>query len=113
METKTNKEGNAMQYQQDRTLERNSPKSERVYRNYIAGRWIDAADGRRLAIPDPSDGSHLADIARGGSEDIDRAVQAARAALAGEWGRLSATERGRILHRIGEGVLNNIDLLTE
>ena len=52
METKTNKEGNAMQYQQDRTLERNSPKSERVYRNYIAGRWIDAADGRRLAIPD-------------------------------------------------------------
>lgn len=99
--------------QQDQILERNPSKSARVYRNYIAGRWVDAADGRRLAIPDPSDGSHLADIARGSSEDIDSAVQAARAALAGEWGRLSATERGRILHRIGEGVLKNIDLLTE
>ena len=39
--------------------------------------------------------------------------QAARAALAGDWGRMSATERGRILHRIGEGVLKNIDLLAE
>ena len=70
--------------QQDQILERNPSKSARVYRNYIAGRWVDAADGRRLAIPDPSDGSHLADIARGSSEDIDSAVQAARAALAGE-----------------------------
>src|SRR5689334_19135440 len=99
--------------QQDQTLQRNPSKSARVYRNFIAGRWVDAADGRRLAIPDPSDGSHLADIARGGGEDIDRAVEAARAALAGDWGRLSATERGRILHRIGEGVLDNIDLLAE
>ena len=88
-------------------------KSERTYRNYIAGRWVDAADGRRLEILDPSDGSHLADIARGGSEDVERAVQAARAALAGDWGRMSATDRGRILHRIGEGVLKNIDLLAE
>ena len=88
-------------------------KSERTYRNYIAGRWVDAADGRRLEILDPSDGSHLADIARSGSEDVERAVQAARAALAGDWGRMSATDRGRILHRIGEGVLKNIDLLAE
>ena len=96
-----------------RTLERILSKSERTYRNYIAGRWVDAADGRRLEILDPSDGSHLADIARGGSEDVGRAVKAARAALAGDWGRLSATDRGRILHRIGEGVLKNIDLLAE
>ena len=99
--------------QQDQTLERILSKSERTYRNYIAGRWIDAADGRRLEILDPSDGSHLADIARSGSEDVERAVKAARAALAGDWGRMSATDRGRILHRIGEGVLKNIDLLAE
>src|SRR5689334_5579750 len=114
METKTKFGGNVLyDGQQDQTLERNLSKSERIYRNYIAGRWIDAADGRRLEILDPSDGSHLADIARSGSEDIERAVQAARAALAGDWGRLSATDRGRILHRVGEGVLNNIDLLAE
>src|SRR5437867_7966775 len=99
--------------QQDQTPERILSKSERVYRNYIAGRWVDAADGRRLEILDPSDGSHLADITRSGSEDVERAVQAARAAMAGDWGRMSATDRGRILHRIGEGVLKNVSLLAE
>ena len=87
--------------QQDQTLERIVSKSERTYRNYIAGRWVDAADGRRLEILDPSDGSHLADIARSGSEDIERAVQAARTALAGDWGRMSATDRGRTGKRSG------------
>ena len=55
----------------------------------------------------------ICDIARSGNEDVERAVGAARAALAGDWGRMSATDRGRILHRIGEGVLKNIDLLAE
>jgi aldehyde dehydrogenase (NAD+) len=94
---------------QDQPLERILSKSERIYCNHIAGRWIDA-DGRRLEILDPSDGSHLADI-RAAAHDV-RAVEAARAALAGDWDACQ-TDRGRIPHRIGEGVLKNVSLLAE
>ena len=69
--------------QQTKTLERIV--SKRTYRNYIAGDGSMAADGRRLDILDPSDGFASCRIARSGSEDVDRAVKAARAALAGDW----------------------------
>lgn len=50
----------------------------------VGGRWTAGADGRTLALVDPSDGSELAHIARGGAADIDVAVRAAQAALDGE-----------------------------
>lgn len=79
----------------------------------IAGNWVPCASGERLALFNPSDGSTLCEIARGGAEDIDRAVIAARAAFTGSWGRATAVERGRVLHRIGELVLENIDTLAQ
>ncbi|TQI73450.1 aldehyde dehydrogenase (NAD+) [Bosea sp. AK1] len=85
----------------------------KTYRNFIANEWCDAVDGEHIAVRNPSTGEELARLARGRREDVDLAVRAARQALAGEWGRLTATERGRILTRIGAGVLKNIDLLTE
>jgi aldehyde dehydrogenase (NAD+) len=81
----------------------------------IGGRWRAADAGTTLSLEDPSDGSVLAPIARGGAADIDAAVAAARAALddggAGSWGRLAAFERGRILAAIGRKVLENVELL--
>jgi len=64
---------------------------------YIGGTWRDADGGQTLVLENPSDGSVLARIARGGARDVDAAVAAARAALEGPWGRLSAAERGRLL----------------
>jgi aldehyde dehydrogenase (NAD+) len=78
---------------------------------FIAGQWRRAARGQTLPLVNPSDGSALADIARGDASDIDAAVQAAQAALDGEWGALTATERGRVLHRIGQAVLAQADEL--
>ncbi|MEQ3711320.1 MAG: aldehyde dehydrogenase family protein [Tateyamaria sp.] len=66
-----------------------------------------------LTLVNPSDGSPLADIAAGQSGDIDEAVHAAQSALDGEWGRMSATERGRILTDIGRAVLERVDELAE
>ncbi|WP_108839089.1 aldehyde dehydrogenase family protein [Tateyamaria sp. Alg231-49] len=66
-----------------------------------------------LTLVNPSDGSPLADIAAGQSGDIDDAVCAAQSALDGEWGRMSATERGRILTDIGRAVLERVDELAE
>ena len=70
----------------------------------IDGSWVPAADGRTLPVVNPSDGETFAALARGGAADIDRAVKAAHAALAGAWGRLTATERGRLLLRLAQAV---------
>jgi aldehyde dehydrogenase (NAD+) len=81
----------------------------------IGGHWQASASGETLALENPSDGSDLARIARGGAADVDAAVAAARAALdsgqAHAWGRLSALERGRVLLAIGRKVLDNLEML--
>ncbi len=75
----------------------------------IGGTWQPAQSGQTLPLVDPSDGSDLCQIARAGPADIDAAVQAAEAALSGGWGRMTALERGRILTRIGQLVLERVD----
>jgi len=79
----------------------------------IGGVWRAAASGETLALTDPSDGTELARIARGTAADIDAAVTAAQGALDGEWGRLTAAERGRIMGAIGRKVLDNVELLAQ
>ena len=80
-------------------------------RLFIAGEWREAAGRESLALENPSDGADLARIARGGAADIDRAVGAAREALAGAWGAMSAAERGRVLAAMGRLVLERADEL--
>lgn len=75
----------------------------------IGGDWRGAASGETLTLVNPSDGSDICRIARGGAADIDAAVTAAQAARDGDWGRMSALERGRILTRIGQKVLDRVD----
>lgn len=70
-------------------------------RLFIAGEWREAESRETLPLENPSDGSVLARIARGGAKDVDRAVAAAREALEGPWGRLTGVERGRILTAMG------------
>lgn len=76
---------------------------------FIGGRWVTPAGGDYLDIENPSDGTILGRIARGTRADIDAAVVAARTALRGQWGRTPAAERGRILTRIGQKVLERAD----
>ena len=77
----------------------------------IGGAW--SAVPEKLTLTDPSDGQTLAQIARGKAEHVDAAVQAAHAARESDWGRMTATERGRILAGIGERVLTRVDQLAE
>ncbi len=78
----------------------------------IGGAWRSAASGATLMLENPSDASILAPIARGAAADVNAAVGAARAALdGGEWGRLAAAERGRVLARIGLAVAAQADEL--
>ena len=78
---------------------------------YVGGHWRACASGETLPLFDPSDGTLLAQIARGAAADIDAAVAAAQAALDGDWGRLTATERGRVLLRMSAKVLEQADEL--
>jgi aldehyde dehydrogenase (NAD+) len=78
---------------------------------FIAGRWQAAAGGGTLPLTNPSDGSLLAQIARGQAADVDAAVAAAQAALDGAWGALTATERGRLLLKMSALVLAQADEL--
>ncbi len=78
---------------------------------FIDGRWVPARSGALLPLEDPSRGVEIGAIARGGNADIDAAVEAAERALAGEWGRLAATERGRLLARLGDLIRNRAEEL--
>ena len=48
-------------------------------------------------------------MAAAGPEDVDAAVAAARAALDGPWGKMSARERGRLVWKIGERLMERAD----
>jgi len=54
-----------------------------MQKHFIGGQWVAGSDGRTLPVVDPSTGEAFDELARGSAEDIDRAVRAARATLAG------------------------------
>lgn len=80
---------------------------------FIGGKWLAPQSGKTIAVIDPGTGEQFGAIADGGAGDIDLAVQAARRALAGEWGRFTAVERGRALMRLGQKILEHYDELVE
>lgn len=68
----------------------------------VEGGWVKTAE--RLPVRCPSDGRIVGEIARGTAYEIDLAVAAARRAFEGEWGRMPAFERGRLLLRLAEAI---------
>jgi len=81
---------------------------------FINGQWTDAASGKTFETPNPATGDTLAHVAEGDAEDIDRAVKAARKAFdEGPWGRITPSERGRIIWRIGDLILEHAEELAQ
>ena len=66
----------------------------------IDGAPVSAADGGTFDVVSPVDGTVIARVAKGGAEDVDRAVVAAQRAFDGEWHTWSQTRRGQALHRL-------------
>lgn len=71
-------------------------------RLYINGQWVEPIDGSIEDTIDPATGKPWAKVAFGGALDIDRAVAAAKAALEGPWGEMTAMERGALLRRFAD-----------
>jgi aldehyde dehydrogenase (NAD+) len=85
-----------------------------AFLNLIDGEERPASDGRTLEMICPSDGQPFATIARGTAADIDTAVRAARKAFeSGPWARMTATERGRLMVRLGQQILEHFDELAD
>jgi phenylacetaldehyde dehydrogenase len=80
---------------------------------FIGGQWVSAASGKTFETPDPSTGETLAQIAEGDAADIDLAVRAARQAFDGPWSRMTPSERGRLIWRIGDLILEHADELAQ
>ncbi|KMW56328.1 Aldehyde dehydrogenase [Candidatus Rhodobacter oscarellae] len=68
----------------------------------IGGNWVQASDGAVFESREPATGAVWAEVPEATAEDVDRAVRAADAALRGEWGALTATQRGKCLARLGD-----------
>jgi aldehyde dehydrogenase (NAD+) len=79
--------------------------------NFIANQSVPALAGQTLDVIDPSDGQVFEQIPRSQAADIDQAVQAARSAFNGPWGRLTGVERGRLLMALSRKVTEHADEL--
>ncbi|HEY7629885.1 MAG TPA: aldehyde dehydrogenase family protein, partial [Thermoleophilaceae bacterium] len=79
----------------------------------IGGEWVEAADGRTFDTVDPSTGEVICQIAQAGSEDVERAAQAARAALEGPWGQLPAAGRSQLMNKLADLIEQNAEELAQ
>lgn len=84
------------------------------FKMYIDGEFVEASSGKWFDSFDPFTGKVWSQVAEGGPEDVDRAVQAAhRAFTTGEWPELTASQRGMLVHRLGDLIARDAKKLAE
>ncbi|MDR7517998.1 MAG: aldehyde dehydrogenase family protein [Armatimonadota bacterium] len=78
----------------------------------IGGEEVAAASGETFEVVNPATGEVVADVPKGGPEDVDRAARAAQTAFEeGPWPAMSATERGRLLLRLANRIREHAEEL--
>ncbi len=82
-----------------------------AHQHFIGGTWTGSE--ATLPVVNPSHGQEMARIARGGAKEIDAAVKAGHAAMDGEWGRLDAASRGRLLLKLAELIRRDAEILAK
>src|ERR671939_1476891 len=85
----------------------------REYGLFVNGESAEPAAGETRDLAEPATGEPLARVATAGEADVDRAVEAARAALAGPWGKTPPNERSRLLHALADAIVANRKELAE
>ena len=82
-----------------------------TYKMLIGGKWVDAADGDTFETLNPFLGKPWAKIPRAKAEDAKRAVDAAHAAFHGPWRKMTPSQRGALIRRLGELVAEEAERL--
>jgi aldehyde dehydrogenase len=80
------------------------------YENWIGGKWVPPTEGKYFENVSPVTGKQFTEAAKGSPADIELALDAAHAA-APAWGKTSAADRALILHRIGDRMMENLEML--
>jgi acyl-CoA reductase-like NAD-dependent aldehyde dehydrogenase len=80
---------------------------------FIGGEVVEPASGEIRELHEPATGEPLARVAMAGEADVDRAVEAARAALEGPWGKTPPNERARLLQALADAIVANRKELAE
>ena len=79
--------------------------------HYIDGQFVSGV--REFADINPADGTIIAQVSEADTSQVNEAVQAARGALRGEWGRLGARERAARLHRVADAIEKRFDCFVQ
>src|ERR671918_677400 len=87
--------------------------TDREFLLFIGGEPTEPASGEVRDLVEPATGEPLARAAIAGEADVDRAVEAARGALDGAWGKTPGTERSRLLHALADAIVANRKELAE
>ena len=77
----------------------------------INGKWVDGAAATEIDVFNPYDGSKIVSVAEAREADVDRAVDAARAAAPG-WASLAGHERARLIYKLADLIEADADHLT-
>jgi aminomuconate-semialdehyde/2-hydroxymuconate-6-semialdehyde dehydrogenase len=83
----------------------------RSYEQFIDGRFVSSPE--QFEDVDPATGQVHARVSLSSREDVDRAVQAARAARRGAWGRMALADRQEALRRVADGIMRRFDEFVE
>lgn len=84
------------------------------YQLHIGGKSVDPTAGLWFETQNPYTGQTWAEIPKGDASDVERAVQAAHLALTvGPWAEMTATQRGQLLHRLGDLIARDARKLAE
>ena len=84
------------------------------FKMYIDGEFVEAASGKYFDSYNPFTGKVWSQVAEGGAKDVDRAVQAAHRAFSeGAWPEMTASQRGMLVHRLGDLVARDAKKLAE
>ncbi|MCE7918275.1 MAG: gamma-aminobutyraldehyde dehydrogenase [Anaerolineae bacterium] len=81
---------------------------------WINGKWEDTQDGRMMAVEDPTTGKKIAEVADAGRADVDRAVQAAKAAFYdGRWSKKTPGERSKLIWKLADVIEANSEAIAK
>lgn len=81
---------------------------------WINGKWEDTQDGRMMAVEDPTTGKKIAEVADAGRADVDRAVQAAKAAFYdGRWSKKTPGERSKLIWKLADIIEANSEAIAK
>ena len=75
----------------------------------INNEWRDASGGKTMDVINPATEEVVTSVASAERSDVDEAVNAARAAFVGPWAKMSARERGRLISRLADRLMERAD----